>query len=56
MKILDKEQQEISKKPDPTNPKDLLKYIWPFTYFLNKKYSFIHGAIKSWILEEKSGY
>ena len=37
MEISDKGQYEIDKKPDPTNPKDLLEYIWPFIYLLNKK-------------------
>ena len=32
----DKEQQEIGKKPDPTNPEDLPDYIHPFTYLFNK--------------------
>ena len=33
----DKEQQEIGKKPDPTNPEDLSDYICPFTHLFNKK-------------------
>jgi len=33
----DKEQQEIGKKPDPTNLEDLLDYIRPFTHLFNKK-------------------
>ena len=33
----DKGQQEIEKKPDLTNPEDLLNYIWPFIYLFNKK-------------------
>jgi len=33
----DKEQQEIGKKPDPTNPEDLPDYIRPFTHLFNKK-------------------
>ena len=33
----DKEQQEIGKKPDPTNPEDLSDYIRPFTHLFNKK-------------------
>ena len=33
----DKEQQEIGKKPDPTNPEDLPDYIHPFTHLFNKK-------------------
>jgi len=32
-----KEQQEIGKKLDPTNPEDLLDYIRPFTHIFNKK-------------------
>jgi len=32
-----KEQQEIGKKPDPTNPKDLPDYIRPFIHLFNKK-------------------
>ena len=28
---------EIGKKPDKMNPKDLPKYIWPFTHLFNKK-------------------
>jgi len=27
---IDKRHQEIDKKPDLTNPKDLLEYIWLF--------------------------
>ena len=34
---LDKDQQEIRKKPDPTNPEDLPEYIWPFIHLFNKK-------------------
>ena len=33
----DKEQQEIEKKPDLTNPEDLPNYIQPFIYLFNKK-------------------
>ena len=33
----DKEQQEIGKEPDLTNPEDLLEYIQSFTYLFNKK-------------------
>ena len=33
----DKEQREIGKKPDPTNPEDLSDYICPFTHLFNKK-------------------
>jgi len=33
----DKEQQEIGKKPDPTNPEDLPDYIRSFTHLFNKK-------------------
>jgi len=33
----DKEQQEIGKEPDPTNPEDLPDYIRSFTYLFNKK-------------------
>jgi len=32
-----KEHQEIGKELDLTNPEDLPKYIWPFTYLFNKK-------------------
>ena len=32
-----KEQQEIGKELDLTNPKDLPDYIQPFTYLFNKK-------------------
>ena len=32
-----KEQQEIGKKPDPTNPEDLPDYIRPITHLFNKK-------------------
>ena len=28
---------EIGKELDKTNPKNLLEYIWPFTYLFNKK-------------------
>ena len=28
--------QEVGKKPDPTNPEDLPDYIWLFTHFFNK--------------------
>jgi len=37
---MDKTEQdnsEIGKEPDKMNPKDLLDYIWPFTYLFNKK-------------------
>jgi len=37
---MDKTEQdngEIGKEPDKTNPKNLLDYIWPFTYLFNKK-------------------
>ena len=37
MKNIDKENQEISKESNPTNPEDLPEYIWLFTYFFNKK-------------------
>ena len=30
------EQQEIGKKPDPTNSEDFPDYIWPFTHLFNK--------------------
>ena len=30
MKEIDKKHQEIGRKPDPTNPKYLLEYIWLF--------------------------
>ena len=33
----DKEQQEIGKEPDLTNPEDFPEYIWPFTPLFNKK-------------------
>ena len=33
----DKGQQEIGKKPDPTNLENLLDYIQSFTYLFNKK-------------------
>ena len=33
----DNRQQEIGKKPDPTNPEDLPEYIQPFIYLFNKK-------------------
>ena len=33
----DKEQQEIGKEPDPTNPEDLPDYICPFTHLFNKR-------------------
>jgi len=33
----DKDQQEIKKKPDPTNSEDLLEYIQSFTHLFNKK-------------------
>ena len=33
----DKEQQEIGKEPDPTNPEDLPDYIHLFTHLFNKK-------------------
>jgi len=32
-----KEHQEIGKKLDPINPKDLPEYIWPFIHSFNKK-------------------
>jgi len=32
-----KGQQNIRKELDPTNPEDLLEYIWLFTYLFNKK-------------------
>jgi len=38
--VTDKTEQdngEIGKKPDMTNPEDLLKYIQPFTHLFNKK-------------------
>ena len=37
METSDKEQQEIGKEPDLTNPKDLPEYIQPFTHLFNKK-------------------
>ena len=33
----DKENYEIGKEPDSTNPEDLLEYIQPFTHLFNKK-------------------
>ena len=30
MEEIDKRHQEIGRKPDPTNPKYLLEYIWLF--------------------------
>ena len=36
MEEMDNGHQEISKKPDLTNPEDLLKYIQSFTYLFNK--------------------
>ena len=33
----DKEQWEIGKEPDSTNPEYFPEYIWLFTYFFNKK-------------------
>ena len=39
-KTMDNKEQdnrEIRKKPDKTNPEDLLKYIQPFTHLFNKK-------------------
>jgi len=35
--LKDKEQQEIEKEPDLTNPEDLPDYIRPFMYYFNKK-------------------
>ena len=40
METKDNQEQdngEIGKEPDKTNPKDLPKYIWPFTHLFNKK-------------------
>jgi len=37
MEEIDKRYQEIGKKPDLTNPEDLLEYIWSFTHLFNKK-------------------
>ena len=37
MEISDKEQQEIGKEPDLTNPEDLPEYIQSFIYLFNKK-------------------
>ena len=31
------DNREIRKKPDKTNPEDLLDYIQPFTHLFNKK-------------------
>jgi len=33
----DKEYKEIKEKLDPTNPEDLLEYIWPFIYLRNQE-------------------
>jgi len=33
----DNRYQEIGKKPDPTNLKDLSDYIQPFTHLFNKR-------------------
>ena len=32
-----KESKKGDKEPDPTNPKNLLKYVQPFTHLFNKK-------------------
>ena len=37
METKEQDNSEISKKPDRTNPEDLLEYIWSFTHLLNKK-------------------
>ena len=34
---MEQDNGEIRKKPDKTNPEDLLKYIQPFTHLFNKK-------------------
>jgi len=39
-RLLPKEKEKSKggdKEPDPTNPKDLPKYVQPFTYLFNKK-------------------
>jgi len=33
----EQDNSEIRKKPDKTNPEDLLEYIQPFTHLFNKK-------------------
>ena len=33
----DKDNSEIGKEPDKTNPEDLPDYIRPFTHLFNKK-------------------
>ena len=33
----DNRWQEVGKEPDPTNPENLLDYIWLFTHLFNKK-------------------
>ena len=34
---IEQDNGKIGKKPDKTNPEDLLDYIWPFTHLFNKK-------------------
>ena len=34
---MEQDNGEINKKPDKTNPEDLLEYIQPFTHLFNKK-------------------
>ena len=37
MENTDKDNGEIGKEPDTTNPEDLPDYIWPFTHLFDKK-------------------
>ena len=37
MENTEKDNEEIGKELDITNPEDLLDYIWSFTYLFNKK-------------------
>ena len=37
MNTMEQDNGEINKKPDKTNPEDLLEYIQPFTHLFNKK-------------------
>ena len=37
MNTMEQDNSEINKKPDKTNPEDLLEYIQPFTHLFNKK-------------------
>ena len=36
MEKIDKDNGEIGKELDATNPEDLPDYIWPFTHLFNK--------------------